>query len=352
MFALIRKNRHPTPFRHLVSALYRDFDPAVVRPAALPSHHILCAGTYTPVFARLAAESALAACPEALRPHFRLFIHVDGIDFRKRDGLMSWLREIPGVELTYGLFGILSRDRIPGKWHQTMISDVVRLFNAESHVAFIDADLFLYGTSWFDILKQSLGDDVYSISAGLRATREMTLDGRRFTAIKTNLFTVNTRAHQSLNQQRSSKDGLAVRRLAQEFPEAALAVPAVDSMVVGSLRAQAHGLQVVDVDDCVDYCHVGGFSHLRVNKFNGYEAPENRELIDSWLARLRLMAKVLALFDRRGWASRVESTYRQNIAGALAFVEATPYLASRFQSAAPTRHEAIYEKVFEEFPQV
>lgn len=347
MFALIRKNRHPTPLRKLVSAIYRNFDPSVVRSTELPSHHILCAGTYTPVFARLAAETALAACPEALRPHFRLFIHVDGIDSRKRADLMAWLSEIPGVQLTYGIFGILSRDRIPGKWHQTMISDVVRLFGAESHVAFIDADLFLHGDSWFDVLQHALGDKVYSVSAGLRDTRELMMNGRRFTAIKTNLFTVNTAAHQALNQQRSSKDGRAVRLLAREYPEAALNVHAVDSMVVGSLRAQAHGLKVLDVDDRVEYCHVGGFSHLRVNKFDGYEAPQNQEVIDSWLARLRLMAKVLDLFDRRGWATRVESTYRQNIAGALAFVGQTPYLAQRFQNAPQTCHEAIYEKVFE-----
>lgn len=346
MFALIRKNRHPTPLRRLVSSVYRDFDTAKKRQVSwLPSHHILCAGTYTPVFARLAAESALAACPEELRTDFRLFIHVDGLDARKRKDLMAWLGEIPGVELTYGIFGILSRDRIPGKWHQTMISDVVRLFSGEPHVAFIDADLFLHGESWFKTLGASLADDVYSISAGLRHTRVMQQDERQFVAIKTNLFSVNTAAHLRLNQQRSSKDGRAVRLLAREFPEAHLSVPAVDSMVVGSLRAQAHGFKVLDVDRGVEYCHVGGFSHLRVNKFDQYQSPETREVIDSWLARLRLMSRVLAYFDTRGWDGRVEAGYRKNIAEALDFVARTEVLAQRFSEVEATRHEVVFDAV-------
>lgn len=45
------------------------------------------------------------------------------------------------MEVTYGMFGILPFDRIPGKWHQVMVNDVVARFQGEKHLAFIDADL-------------------------------------------------------------------------------------------------------------------------------------------------------------------------------------------------------------------
>lgn len=343
MYGLVRRNRRPTPIRRLVSLCSHAAHQVEARPAALPSHHILCAGTYTPVFARLAAESALAACPAELRQDFRLFIHVDGVARQERASLMQWLAEIPGVELTYGLFGIVAWDRIPGKWHQTMVSDVIQAFRGEAHVAFIDADLFLTGDTWFRLCQQQLNAGLYALSAGLRENRTMTLGERAFHPIKTNLFTVNTAAHLQLNQQRFSKDQRAAALLQTEFPQARLQVPNMDSMVTASLRAQAHGLQVRDVDDEVNYCHVGGFSHLRMNKFFGFEAEENRATIDAWLARLRLMRQVLQHFDQRGWSERVQTSYRHNIGEALDFVRDHPYLAGRIAQVNPTRHETAFQ---------
>lgn len=342
MLGLVRRNRHPSSLRRLVSLLSHGAHQVSARQAALPSHHILCAGTYTPVFARLAAEAARAACPPELRSELRLFIHVDGVARRERESLMAWLREIPNVELTYGLFGILAWDRIPGKWHQTMVSDVVRVFQGEPHVALIDADLFMTDRAWFDLCRRELDAKVFSLSAGLRQNRLMRLGEQSFHPIKTNLFTVNTAAHLRLNQQRFSKDQRAAELLQAEFPELELHLPNMDSMVTVSLRAQAYGLQVRDVDALVGYCHVGGFSHLRMNKFYGFEAEENRATIDAWLARLRLMQDVLRYFDARGWQSRVTPSYRQNISEAVAFVRQHPYLAQRMGEVPLTRHEQAF----------
>ncbi|MGB0127718.1 MAG: hypothetical protein WBP72_08775 [Rhodocyclaceae bacterium] len=347
MYGLIRRNRRPTLLRRLVSAAQKDLPPAVAaEPTTLPSHHIFCAGTYTPVFARLAAETALAACPTELRPDFRLFIHVDGVASDQRADLLAWLREIPGAEVTYGLFGILSHDRIPGKWHQVMINDVVRQFRQEAHLAFIDADLFIDGRAWWDVGRETLAPDVYSISAGIRGNRHLDIDGRTFFPIKTNLFTLNTGLHLSLNEQRFNKDARALRRLGREFPAAALVAPNVDTLIAGSLRAQAHGLRVIDVDDRVDYCHVGGFSHLRINKFHGFDAPQNRATIEAWISRLRLLSRVLDLFLTRGWERFIDRDYRKNIAEARTFVAATPLLQELTETVEPTRHERVFERLF------
>lgn len=347
MYALMRRNRRPGPLRHLVGALQRqapaDLGTAVGR---LPSHHIFCAGTYTPVFARLAAEAALAACPAELRGDFRLFIHVDGVASRVRPELLAWLREIPGVEVTYGLFGILSRDRIPGKWHQVMINDVVRLFRREPHLAFVDADLFVAGEAWWRLCQTELNDGVYALSAGIRNNRHLDVDGRRLFPIKTNLFTLNTAAHLALNEQRFNKDARALTRLAREFPAATLAAPNVDTLIAGSLRAQARGLAVIDVDDRVDYCHVGGFSHLRINKFQGFDAPENRPVIEAWLVRLRLLGRVLDLFLARGWAPFIDAGYRRNVEEARAFVAAQPLLRQWIEALPPTRHEGVFDRLY------
>ncbi|MGL5631140.1 MAG: hypothetical protein ACRDD3_02170, partial [Azovibrio sp.] len=126
MLPWMRKRKSPSFLRHLAQACYRQPLELPLVMGNLPSHHILCAGTYSPVFARLAAESALASCPPELRGELRLFIHVDGVAGRVRADLMDWLREIPGVTLSYGMFGILPGDRIPGKWHQVMLNDTCK----------------------------------------------------------------------------------------------------------------------------------------------------------------------------------------------------------------------------------
>jgi len=262
--------------------------------------------------------------------------------------LLAWLREIPGVEVTYGLFGILSRDRIPGKWHQVMINDVVRQFRQEKHLAFVDADLFVAGDAWWRLCQAELNDGVYALSAGIRSNRHLDVDGRRLFPIKTNLFTLNTAAHLALNEQRFNKDERALTRLAQEFPAATLAAPNVDTLIAGSLRAQARGLAVIDVDDRVDYCHVGGFSHLRINKFKGFDAPENWPTILAWLSRLRLLTRVLDHFLARGWDAFIDGEYRRNVEEARAFVAATPLLQGMMEKLEPTRHEQVFTRLFGE----
>jgi hypothetical protein len=345
MIGLIRRNRRPTALRRLVSALQRDVPPRQAIDPRLPSHHILCAGTYSPVFARLAAESALAACPPELRDSFRLFIHVDGVAARVRAELMSWLREIPGVELTYGLFGILSADRIPGKWHQVMINDVAREFAAERHLAFIDADLFLVDDAWWRQCASHLADDVYALSVGLRNNSAMQLGERCFSPIRTNLFTLNPALHNALNQQRCNKDERVARLLREEFPQSRLELGNMDTMMGGSLRAQARGYRVIDVGSQVPHCHIGGFSHLQAGKFRDYANPERLRSITGLLAQARLLKRVLQYFDRRGWGERVDAAYRENVARMDAFINGEAALRQMLAEMPPAPREIVFERV-------
>ena len=340
---ILRKIRRPTVLRHVVRRLYGQKAPVPRNQGSFPSQHIICAGTYSPVFARLAAESALAACPQELRSNFKLYVHVDGVNMGKRRELVAWLREVPGLEVTEGLFGITSRDRIPGKWHQTMVSDVVRVFSNEKHLGFIDADLFLSGASWFDLCSTRLTDDLYGLCGGFRQS-SMVLNEQKFYGMTTSLFTVNTSAHLALNQQRFSKDMRPIEMLREEFPAATIAIkPAMDSMIGGSLRAQAHGMRVEDIDLEVEYCHVGGFSHLRANKFSDQGSEYS---VDTWLARFHVMVRVLALFDARGWGQYVETSYRHNIDTAMARIQGDVDLRRRFESAAPSRDALVFNKLF------
>lgn len=345
MFSLIRKNHRPTFLRHLVSAVYRDVPPAPPVSGALPSHHILCAGTYSPVFARLAAECALAACPPELRSSFRLYIHMDGIRSSQRGEYRAWLREIDGVEITYGRFGILSRDRIPGKWHQVMVNDIVRDFAAEPHVAFIDADLFLAGRGWFDAVRSRLEDSIFCLTVGQRPFASFALAGRECQAIRTQLFTVNTGLYHQLNTQRCSKDRRALQSLRQEFPDLGFAIERPDSMIVPSLRAQAFGHAVIDVCEEVEYCHVGGFSHLGSNKFHDADRPERRNSILGLLGQARLLSTVLKFFDEQGWGKFVDQHYRVNEHRMRSFIESHPTLRQLSNELPPTTHEQVFAKV-------
>lgn len=350
MLGLIRRNRRPTALRHVVSALSRDTSTIVPQKRSAPSHHILCAGTYTPTFARLAAESALAACPAPLRSDFKLYIHVDGVASCVRANLMSWLREVPGVAVTYGLFGILSRDRIPGKWHQVMINDVCREFRSEGHIAFIDADLFVTNGNWWEQCRTHLADDVYSLTVGLRGNSTMELNGHRYTAIRTNLFSLNAELHERLNRQRYNKDQIAVERLQKEFPEARLRLGNIDTMIGSSLRAQAHGYRVIDVAEHVPHCHIGGFSHLKAAKFEDFKKPERRASIEGLLGQARLLPRVIAYFDERGWGGRVDGSYRENVAHMLAFINSHEVLRQLMAELPKTAREQAFEQVTAALP--
>lgn len=347
MLGLMRRNRRPTPLRHLVSLLHRELPASLAGPVAAqpPSHHIFSAGTYTPVFARLAAETALKACPAELRRDFRLYIHVDGVTSSVRPNLLAWLREIPGVEVTYGLFGILPADRIPGKWHQVMVNDVVDRFRQEKHLAFIDADLFVQDDSWWRQCRQHLADDVYALTTGLRPKSTLVLGEQHCVAMKTNLFTLNTRVHRELNEQRFNKDQRALDRLRHEFPGARIAVNAVDTQICASLRAQAHGYRVLDVDAEVPHCHIGGFSHLKAGKFKDYQNPERQSSIRGLLGQARFLPKVIAYFDRRGWGPFVEAGYRRDVGQMLAYIDSIGPLREMLQALPLTPREAMFDTI-------
>ena len=227
-----------------------------------------------------------------------------------------------------------------------MINDVVREFSIEPHLAFIDVDLFVAGPAWWCDCLSLLNSNTFALTAGLRRNRCMTISGEQFFPIKTNLFTLNTVAHIQLNEQRFNKDKRAIERLHAEYPNAKLEAPNIDTMIAASLGAQAHGLRVIDTDKRLDYCHVGGFSHLNTNKFFGYETPENRATIEAWLIRLRLLTCVLDHFLARGWAGFVDHDYRDRIQKARAFVASNPFLANLMQTVEASQHERVFAQLF------
>ncbi len=346
MFGLMRRNRHPSVLRKLVSALQRQVPSDVgERVGGLPSHHIFSAGTYTPVFARLAAEAALAACPPEVRPDFRLYIHVDGVAARVRRDLLAWLREVPGVEVSYGLFGILSQDRIPGKWHQVMINDVVRRFQREKHLAFVDADLFLADGNWWRQCRHHLADDVYALTVGSRPNSTLAVDEHTWVAMRTNLFTLNTALHTALNSQRYNKDQRALDALRREYPRGRLQVNAVDTQIAASLRAQARGYRVIDVGAEVPHCHIGGYSHLKASKFKDFDQPERLASIRGLLGQARLLPQVIAYFDSRGWGRFVDAAYRGDVARLVEHIRSVEALQAMLENLPPAPREEMFAHI-------
>jgi len=341
-----KSSKRPSPLRHLWRFQQRrnwaDHSPAL---AGMPSHHILCAGPYTVPFARLAAESAIASCPLELRSRLALYIHVDAVAEPLRTKVIEWLGEIPGVRVTYGLFGIRPGDRIPGKWHQTMVNDVVDLCAHEEHIAFIDADLFIDGPAWWEAVSQQLEAGIYSLSVGMRDTRTLTCSGQVFSGIKTNLFTLNTAVHRQYNPQRFTKDFAAQDRLVRELPGAELDIGrGIDSMVLGSLAAQARGYRVVDLDNCIPHCHVGGFSHIKPEKFTG-RGGASLEQTDIWLCRVRLINRVIDYMRTRDWLGYLDPEHLNIVAETSALVDGRPDLRERLPQLPLTSHETAFENV-------
>jgi hypothetical protein len=249
------------------------------------------------------------------------------------------------VEVTYGMFGILPFDRIPGKWHQVMVNDVVARFQGEKHLAFIDADLFVQDDRWWQQCRQHLADDVYALTVGLRPKSTLTLGEQHYVAMKTNLFTLNTQAHLELNRQRYTKDNRAMELLRREFPKGQLNVNAVDSLIGGSLRAQAHGYKVLDVEAEVPHCHIGGFSHLKAGKFKDYQNPERKDSVRGLLGQARFLPKVIAYFDHRGWGSYVEAGYRRDVGQMLAYIDSIAPLREMMLSLPMTPRETMFETI-------
>jgi len=343
---LPKSSKRPSPFRHVWRFCQRqnwgDPFPAIV---GLPSHHILCAGPYTVPFARLAAESALASCPAELRSQLSMYIHVDAVAKPLRQKVVTWLGEIPGVRVTYGLFGIRPGDRIPGKWHQTMVNDVVDFCAHEEHIAFIDADLFIDGPAWWDVVSRAQAADVYAFSVGMRDTRTLVHAGRVFSAIKTNLFALNTELHRRFNPQRFTKDFAAQDRLLRQLPGGRLDIGrGIDSMVLGSLAAQAHGYRVVDLDGQIPHCHVGGFSHIKPEKFSG-KGGISQEETDIWLCRVRLINRVIDYMRQRDWLGYLDPEHLAIVAETSALVDASAALRDRLPQLPMTSHETAFENV-------
>lgn len=345
MRGLIRRNRRPTVLRRLVSLVQRQLPPLPPPDGLLPSHHIFAAGLYSPVFARLAAEAAWRSCPPAWRTQLKLYIHVDGVPAARRPDILAWLREAPGVEVSYGLFGILPFDRIPGKWHQVMVNDTVRRFGQEARLAFLDADLFLVDDTWWQHCVPPPADPTYALSLGLRHNSTLTLDGQCFAAMKTQLFTLDTALHRQLITQRFNKDARALDHLRREFPQARIAVNAVDTQIVPSLQAQARGHRVIDLSGDIAHCHVGGYSHLKAEKFRDHANPARRASILGLLGQARLLPAVLATFDRLGWGRFVDPAYRHDVDRLHAYLQSVPALRETMAALPPAPRETAFAQL-------
>lgn len=310
----------------------------------LPSHHILCAGPYTVPFARLAAESALASCPQALRKELKLYIHLDSILWWKRRRTIDWLSSIDGVEVTFGRFGIRPGAKIPGYWHQRMINTVAAEFQHERHLAFIDADYFIADERWWRTCLEYDQDDVYAITVGLRTNRHLSDDCHCWYPIKTNLFTLHPQLHQRFNRQHFNKDMSAVERFEQEYPGLELDLgKGLDTMVMGSLIAQKESYRVLDIEHEVGGCHVGGFSHIKKSKLvSDNKVPSEH---NNWITRVRLINRVLKTMQIKGWDRFIDRKHQARVEEATHFLMATPPLRERLESLPLTRHEVAFDKV-------
>lgn len=340
-------SKKPSPLRHVLRQWHRSSWPGTesVSPGQMPSQHILCAGPYTVPFARLAAEAALASCPEAWRGELKLHIHVDSVHRSLRDKVLAWLAEVPGVSVSYGLFGIPVGDIIPGKWHQAMINRVVEYFPEEAHLGFIDADLFIDGPAWWEAVRGELTGDTYALSVGMRDTRTLVLDGRSFSAMKTNLFTLNTALHARFNRQRFNKDIAAIEQSAKMILGARFDVGrGLDTMVQASLVAQASGYRLIDLDGRIPHCHVGGFSHIKPEKFMD-KGNLSQEVIDTWLCRVRLINRVIGHMRECDWLGYLDPGHVNIVAETSALVEARPDLRGRLPQLPLTSHETAFENV-------
>lgn len=340
-------SKKPSPFRHVLRQWHRSSWPVKepVSPSQIPSQHILCAGPYTVPFARLAAEAALASCPEAWRGELKLHIHVDSVHRSLRDKVLAWLAEVPGVSVSYGLFGIPVGDIIPGKWHQAMINRVVEHFAGEAHLGFIDADLFIDGPAWWEAVRGELSADTYALSVGMRDTRTLVLDGRSFSAMKTNLFTLNTVLHARFNRQRFNKDIAAIEESAKMIPGARFDVGrGLDTMVQASLVAQASGYSLLDLDGRIPHCHVGGFSHIKPEKFMD-KGNLSQEVIDTWLCRVRLINRVIGHMRERDWLGYLDPGHLAIVAATSAVVGARSDLLARQEELPLTAHEMAFGNV-------
>ncbi len=317
------------------------------------SHHILCAGTAGAAFARasarcirLAAGLAEGTMAQTLPP---IYIHLDGLPHGAAGDLCSWLSEEPGVHPTHGLTGLgpcsPRRQHKLINGHQRMINAICGQYVFEPAIAFADADLFLTDARWFEHLKLfAKNQPPFALTWGLRTDRILSPgDGTAFMAMKTNLFALRPDLHNAFNLQRSNTDRRAVESLRREFPAATIQLGVgLDTMVAVSLRAQAHGYRLVDVEKSIGACHIGGFSHLDPRKLRGGGSGVPTE---RWLRRLRLMESVLQLFDALGWGERVDPALASRCSAMRALVKTDRILSEQIETLKPNADERAFGAV-------
>ena len=304
------------------------------------THHILCAGKSGVAFARLAAEALYASCPMDERRHLSIFLHLDAMPERFASEVGEWFADAPAVRTTFGLLQVGD----PAKainWHQRMINRIAHLFQSESRIAFVDADLFLVDSSWWQVLQADEGSGrLYAHTHGLRKERRFILPGAEFTAMKTVLFSLDPGLHCAINTQVLNSDKKAAAKLVRDFPGSRLEAGLfVDTQVVASLRAQALGYAIEDVSAQVAACHVGGFSHINPDKLRGGSSTVAQA---SWLKRLRLFEAVIAHLRERGWDRFLDTAHIKTAARMRTIIDEDEQLREQFASLAPSTDELAF----------
>ncbi len=249
--------------------------------------------------------------------------------------------------VTYGWFGMRHNEKQPVTWHQRMINRACEVMAHEDVIAIVDADLFLADGRWFHVLEYAQDPEVFGLSWGLRASRTLALNNRStpMQAMKTCLFTLRPQLFTSINTQTSNADPRIARQLLREFPGAHLNLgEGMDTLVGASLRAQALGWKVIDIEPEIGASHVGGFSHMDEGKLRSGGSGVG---VDRWLQRLRLMRRVLETFAWLGWSNMVDATLTERVEKMHALVQSDSALRERFSSLKPNADERNFPRVLE-----
>ncbi len=226
-----------------------------------------------------------------------------------------------------------------------MINRVAALFAAETRIVFVDADLFLESPSeWWQIISEpDPFRTIYAHSLGLRKERTLHVGEPVYQAMKTVLFTLSPAIHNAVNTQMANTDHQAAKALAREFPAATLVLgPFADTQVIASLRAQALGYQVIDVETKVSACHVGGFSHLSASKLREGQSSLST---DRWLQRLRLHQRVCEEITRRGWGQWLDHRNLKSAAAMRQAIERDAVLSAKWTSLKRSKDEKIFDSL-------
>lgn len=303
---------------------------------ATPSHHILCAGDYSISYARLSAEclARVLGC--------KIFIHLDGLKPALARDAAAWFSEIPDTHPTFGLFGIKAGEKIPGRWHQRMVNRVCETFRSEPALAIVDADFFLTRREWADCAAPAADLDVSSVAYRMRKHRSLLWLGRKYSPINTILFTLRPQLHLDLNSQDRSQDKEWIKHMLGEFPGSSLDPgEQIDSMMHASWRAQALGYRVVDLEDKVLGCHVGGFSHMKPSKLTS----TGNQRLDTWVQRVRLSRRVWDFMRDRQWTPFLSREMGKTLEACEATAAGNAGLREKMSHLAPSHDEDFWPEV-------